>query len=239
MNEIDARHHRDLWKLVNRLRQMRFHFTCLAGRCRQEVGVWHRATVQEIYMEIDLFMCRYHRGVRLPPVTIERDPGYAEVLQDYIIDHMLLQEEDLFEQMLGLLHLMHDELWFRQPKKGSDAATIVTWLLCEQINELLTYLDIGVLDKVRETGELQLRCSADTDAGRLLQARLSKDGTGGELFLWDKFAGSWQYTGLSVGTLLISVKGLPDGITQLPHWSELRPHVLLESSAFDSPEVLR
>ena len=179
MNEIDARHHRDLWKLVNRLRQMRFHLTCLAGRCRQEVGVYHRAKVQEIYMEIDLFMCRYHRGVQLPPVTIERDPGYAEVLQDYIIDHMLLQEKDLFEQMLGLLHLMHDELWFRQPKKGSDAATIVTWLLCEQINELLTYRDIGGIKKVRATGELQLRCPADSDVGRLLQACLSKDETRG------------------------------------------------------------
>jgi len=234
MNEINERHRHELWRLVKHLREMRLHLCSLAHGVATEAGVFHRAYVHQLCAEIDLYVFRYHRALQLPPPAIEPDPTYVSTLQACLVSSMMEQEGDVFCQMLAAIALMGNERRIHQPKKGSTASRIVTALVCEHLDDLLTYCDIGVLTKVRTTGKLQIRCAAVSDEGRLLQTRLPKDGNEGAITLWNKHAGNWRYTGISIGCLLIDIGQIPDNIMSLPHWSELRPHVPLELSAHTS-----
>jgi hypothetical protein len=223
-NSISPQQHRHLWTLVKRYLKLRNHLTQLAQGGSQHEGVFHWSKVEEAFSDIALYMSRYHPDRKLPhPNTLKRDPGYAEELLDEIAHHTLAQEQDLLDQMLDLVFWMHDQLAFHQPTRQSNATIIVTWSLCQKLDDLATYCDLRVLQRVRTASATQLRIATETDAGRFLQARLRKDSHGGEIVLWNAPVGTWCYGGVSLGSLLIDVALASEFVGGLRHWSELRP----------------
>jgi hypothetical protein len=223
-NSISPQQHRHLWTLVKRYLKLRNHLTHLAQGGSQHEGVFHWSKVEEAFSDIALYMSRYHPGRELPhPNTLKRYPGYAEELLDEIAHHTLSQEQDLLDQMLDLVFWMHDQLAFHQPTRQSDATIIVTWSLCQKLDDLATYCDRRVLEKVRATHILQLRIPIETEAGRYLQARLRKVPAEGEIALWNASVGTWCYRGVSLGSLLVDIGLTSEFVQGLRHWTELRP----------------
>ena len=224
LNSISSQQYQHLWTLVKRYLKLRNHLTHLAHGGSQHEGVFHWSKVEEAFSDIALYMSRYHPGIELPyPNTLKRDPGYAEELLDEIVHHALSQEQDLLNQMLDLVFWMHDQYAFHQPTRQSDATIIVTWSLCQKLDDLATYCDLRVLQRVRAASATQLRIATETDAGRFLQARLRKDSNEGQVTLWNAPVGTWCYKGVSLGSLLVDIAFVPEFLQQVCHWTELRP----------------
>jgi hypothetical protein len=223
-NSISSQQYQHLWMLVKRYLKLHNHFTHLAHGGSQHEGVFHWSKVEEAFSDIALYMSRYHSGIELPhPNTLERDPGYADDLLDEIARHTLSHEQDLLDQMLDLVFWMHDQRAFYQPTRQSNATIIVTWSLCQKLDDLATYCDLRVLQKVRAASATRLRIATETDAGRSLQARLRKDSHEGEIVLWNAPVGTWCYGGVSLGSLLIDIAFVPEFLQWMRHWTELRP----------------
>ncbi len=224
-DSISWRQHRDLWRPVKHSIKLRNHGQSLAQGVNQFEGIFHRARMQEALTDIALYALRYHPGIHLPDLSLEAGPCYAEELLDAIAQHMHPQERDLLEQMLDLVYWMHDVRQFHQPTRHSDASSIVTWRLSQKLDDLTTYCDRRVLEKVRAAHTVQLHVSLETEAGRFLQARLPKDGEQGTLTLWGAPVGDWRFTGVSIGDLLIHMTFTPAFLQPVRHWTELHPHV--------------
>lgn len=125
--------------------------------------------------------------------------------------------------MLNLTYWMYDQREFHKPTRHSDAATIITWSLCQKLDDLATYCDLRVLQKVRAASATQLRIAAETDAGRFLQARLRKESNEGEIVLRNTPVGTWCFRGVSLGSLVVDIAFVPEFLQQVCHWTELHP----------------